>query len=347
MVDANPANNVRQRTVKVSENLYSRDQDDYQGGGSWWGPSRAYMIGNYFPIFAADTLRSIEAIFQGNTSAGSVVSAHLLDGDFNVVASNQFHQLTANEIGAPISFYMGDVPLTPGDYIFVVENVSGNDSVIIGTDDVALPTPEQVSFVDVDVDGTWGYISFTPMVRAITLSGNDPCQNVVMGVNGAVNDASTLGTITMTSIVGGTPIYSFNWNGPAGSGISNNTNMNLSNLSMQGTYTVEVRDGHGCTATKTFNVAGSVGTEEVVLQASDINIFPNPSNGIFNVTLNNATGTYTIVATNVLGEEVYSKQVNANGGVTTQVELNNVAAGTYFITVKSNTSSFTEKVLVK
>ena len=116
---------------------------------------------------------------------------------------------------------------------------------------------------------------------------------------------------------------------------------------MQGTYTVEVRDGHGCTATKTFNVAGSVGTEEIALQASDINIFPNPSNGTFNVTLNNAKGTYTIVATNVFGEEVFSKQINANGGVTTQVELNNVSAGAYFITVKNNTNSYTEKVLVK
>lgn len=347
LTDANPANNVRQRTVKVSQNVYSRDQDDYQGGGSWWGPNRAYMIGNYFPIYATDTLRSIEAIFQGSTGTNSIVSAHLLDGNFDIVASNQFHQLTAEEIGTPISFYMGDLELQPGDYMFVIENVSGNDSVIIGTDDVALPTPEQVSFVDVDVDGTWGYITFTPMVRAITLSGSDPCHNVVIGMNGTVNDASTTGSITMNSVTGGSPIYSYNWNGPAGSGITNNTQKNLSNLTVQGTYTVEVRDGRGCSATKTFDVAGSVGTEEVVLQASDISIFPNPSNGTFNVTLNNAKGTYTIVATNVLGEEVYTNQINANGGVTTQVELNNVSAGAYFITVKNNTHSYTEKVLVK
>ncbi len=93
-------------------------------------------------------------------------------------------------------------------------------------------------------------------------------------------------------------------------------------------------------------VDGTIGVKEVNPDAS-VNIFPNPSNGNFNVIIsNNNIEPTDIVVYNMIGEEVdhlshhvlYTKQVKIN--------LENQCNGVYFVKVKTDNGSITKKLIL-
>ncbi len=122
------------------------------------------------------------------------------------------------------------------------------------------------------------------------------------------NGAAT-GTIALT-VTGGTPNYQYNWADLPGS----NDPKNRSNLAAD-TYSVTITDANGCTHT-----AGATVTQPtaIALQTSTSNASCNGgTDGAVNLTVTGGSGAYT-----------YHWSNNA----TTQ-DLNNVAAGTYSVTV--------------
>jgi len=109
-----------------------------------------------------------------------------------------------------------------------------------------------------------------------------------------------------------------------------------------GTYTVcmEVVNGSGCTdeICKTVTVIG-VGVKENSSNTS-FTIYPNPSNGL--ITVNYPTSS-TIIITNVIGKEVYRNNINGNSSL----DLSHLPVGTYLVTLKTNESSTTKKIIIK
>jgi PKD repeat protein len=108
------------------------------------------------------------------------------------------------------------------------------------------------------------------------------------------------------------------------------------------TYTVcmEVVNGSGCSdeICKTVTVIG-VGVKENSSTTS-FTIFPNPSNGL--ITVNYPTSSIVII-TNVIGKEVYRNNINANSSL----DLSHLPVGTYLVTLKTNESSTTKKIIIK
>lgn len=77
--------------------------------------------------------------------------------------------------------------------------------------------------------------------------------------------------------------------------------------------------------------------------------YPNPSKGLVNVNLQNASigDTKTVVVTNLVGQEVYRMEVkNFNGGEFS-VDLSSLAKGAYFINVSDKTSNGTKKLIIE
>lgn len=76
---------------------------------------------------------------------------------------------------------------------------------------------------------------------------------------------------------------------------------------------------------------------------NNIEIFPNPSNGIFTINLNNPTQS-SVVITDVLGKVVYSEyNIITNKHI---VDLSSMQKGIYLITIEDN-STYTEKITIK
>ncbi len=138
-----------------------------------------------------------------------------------------------------------------------------------------------------------------------------------LGSDGAIN-------ITVT---GGTPGFSYSWTGPSGFTASTE---DISNL-VSGLYSVTITDANGCTITLTdISVSSSVGLDEN--GNIQFSIFPNPSNGIFNITLNEATiEDVTFSIFDITGRLVYLND-DIDRNVFT-INISDKANGTYLLRI--------------
>jgi len=77
-----------------------------------------------------------------------------------------------------------------------------------------------------------------------------------------------------------------------------------------------------------------------------VKVYPNPSNGTFEVTTNNESTIDNIIVSDLTGRIVYSeKPVNSN----ISIDLSNLSTGTYYsvITTENNKVSYKKMVIIK
>lgn len=79
------------------------------------------------------------------------------------------------------------------------------------------------------------------------------------------------------------------------------------------------------------------------------NIYPNPNNGTFNLSINNIKSTDLIVnIQNVLGQSVYSEALNNVSQLNKQINLSNLDSGIYTVTISDkNGLSSSEKIIIQ
>ena len=150
------------------------------------------------------------------------------------------------------------------------------------------------------------------------LNATSSVTDETIGLDGAIN----------ISVSGGVPPYSFSWTGPSG---FTSPSEDISGLA-SGLYSVTITDANGCTTTLTdVLVASFVGLEtEGIVRFS---IYPNPSNGIFKVKLNDNQADFVSVSIyDISGKLVYIKeQVNTNNF---DVDISEKANATYLLKVQ-------------
>jgi hypothetical protein len=138
------------------------------------------------------------------------------------------------------------------------------------------------------------------------------------------------GTITLTTVTGGTEagVYDFSWTASNGGVIpaGQENNQDLTGLSA-GTYTVTVTDDNGCTDTAQFTLTQP---DPMVIAASTQDLDCNADNGA-------PIGAITITST-LGGTPPYTYNWTGPGGFTsTSRDLTGLEAGTYYLTVTDAT----------
>ena len=74
-------------------------------------------------------------------------------------------------------------------------------------------------------------------------------------------------------------------------------------------------------------------------------IYPNPTNGIFNIDVKNAVNNIKVI--NLLGEEVYNEKVsNENAGTTKMVDLTRFVNGMYIVSLTNEVGTSNYKVIL-
>jgi gliding motility-associated-like protein len=121
------------------------------------------------------------------------------------------------------------------------------------------------------------------------------------------------GTASVTAI-GGTPSYTYFWNG-------GETTSTITNLAF-GTYTCTVSDANFCTAEINVIVPDGGGSANVNIISTNVSCFGQ------------ATG--SITATLSIPDTSYTWYWSHNGGLNDSI-ANNLTAGTYYVTITSNT----------
>jgi hypothetical protein len=154
----------------------------------------------------------------------------------------------------------------------------------------------------------------------VSQTGTDPVEGTAVGANGVEP-------------------YTYEWNtgdtGPVISGVPS------------GVYTVTITDATGCTAT-----ADELLTEVSVAELGGngtVTAFPNPSNGDFNVSLQNVeNGAYQISVMNMVGQTINVRTVNVSGNQVINLGDLNLTEGMYFVEVSNqNNEKSVLRVIVK
>ncbi|MFN0216653.1 MAG: T9SS type A sorting domain-containing protein [Saprospiraceae bacterium] len=137
---------------------------------------------------------------------------------------------------------------------------------------------------------------------------------------------ATVNANTITAIAsGGTLPYKFSLNGgvPKSSGVFPNL--------VPGTYTVIAIDANGCTASTANIDVPTVSTIELTA-AWGLTISPNPSTGLFTLTLKNAPDALRAEVLDVTGRLLQSLNLEPIGGqLTTSLDLHDLPQGTYML----------------
>lgn len=75
---------------------------------------------------------------------------------------------------------------------------------------------------------------------------------------------------------------------------------------------------------------------------SEINIYPNPSSGKFQVRSKLSIGSIDVY--NMFGEKIYSSQLNS---VKSEIDLSNKPGGVYFIHIHSDKENVVKKIILQ
>ncbi len=74
-----------------------------------------------------------------------------------------------------------------------------------------------------------------------------------------------------------------------------------------------------------------------------LSIYPNPTNGIFEIELN-YSGAVSIKVYNMLGIMVYDEETNASGKFTKSIDLKGMEDGIYFISIRADDKTYSKKL---
>jgi endonuclease I/chitodextrinase len=83
-------------------------------------------------------------------------------------------------------------------------------------------------------------------------------------------------------------------------------------------------------------------TKEIISTTNDFRIYPNPSNGEFNISFDNLKGDYSIEIYSLIGQKVFEKKNTQ----TTTIAVSNLQKGTYWVRITKDSKSKTEKIII-
>jgi len=147
-------------------------------------------------------------------------------------------------------------------------------------------------------------------------------------------------TTTSATLDAGSGFGSYLWSTSASTQtITVNTN---------GTYYVTVSDNNGCITTDTVNIVFSLGIFNPNGSSTTMKLYPNPSDGVFNVSIDNLeTSNLTLEVMDIHGKVVYNRVVGAvSGSVIEPFNLSDLSMGTYILRLTANGQSSNLRFIV-
>lgn len=174
-----------------------------------------------------------------------------------------------------------------------------------------------------------GFESLPNPVPAASMVYDHVGRALLGGFAGQANSVPT----TITD--GLTANYTFNYTVPS---TSNSANMSAVAL------LIDNATGEIVTAEKTSLSAANVNE----LETMELNVYPNPASGSLNVAFEANNGDFVISLTDLQGRVVSTKEMtNLNGTQVVTFSTEDIASGSYIVTVASNGTKTTKNVVIK
>jgi hypothetical protein len=157
------------------------------------------------------------------------------------------------------------------------------------------------------------------------------------GLDGTINVCNNT-TFNLLDGLSGIVDLGGTWYNPSNQAIVGN---NTTSSNIPGMYNYDYITGNNVCPDDTANVLVTVtncgvGLEEGVFDA--LNIYPNPSSGVLNISNEGSTEALSYTITDINGREVVSAMNAVNGNEVTSINMDANQPGLYFITLRSATS---------
>jgi hypothetical protein len=124
--------------------------------------------------------------------------------------------------------------------------------------------------------------------------------------------------------------YTYTWSA------GGSTTTNASNLA-EGIVTVTVTDANNCTASADCEVQFTVNVKEIAAGINALSVYPNPSNGLVNLSVELAnTSALTIAISDVRGAIVYTTNEATTNSLHKGFDLSHLAKGMYNVSIKTD-----------
>jgi hypothetical protein len=195
-----------------------------------------------------------------------------------------------------------------------------------------------------------------------TFSTQDPCDKMPTNLSTSANGAQTAITMSWDTPESGAPDHYFleltnvttgqvwAWNNVAGSDNSK-TKFGLT----AGDYSWRIRGACGTSGTSWATIfsqpveytLGGARLENSTV--ANLDVYPNPSRDIFNVTFTSEEAqTMTVKVVNMIGEEVFTEELTEFVGQYTQViDMNTQPKGVYFLEITTSTGGINKKIVLQ
>jgi len=140
---------------------------------------------------------------------------------------------------------------------------------------------------------------------------------------------------------------------PSGAGTVNGTNMNVTIdwvMNWEGSATLKVKGVNDCGEgifSQAFSILCSVctGIDESTLKTG-IEVYPNPSKGIFYMKFNANLGQADIRVVNMLNEVFEYKTINSHSGDIVPLDISEFPEGIYFLSIRAGGSEIIKKIVI-
>ncbi len=367
----NGHNNV---SFVIFDNIYSGDPD-FEVVSSIFGPINPgdsltfdYRYTDWSAGTVATELNGDQLLVEISSDCGETYTTALIIDETNHVPSAVMTNRTVD-----LDAYAGEVisvrfyaTWASGDYWLDLDNINvigcpqslgleieSTFASSINADDGAIsvnPTlgqgPYEFLWDDPDAPDNLGVGEYT-----VTVTDLNGCSEVAtvavgacpesLGLDPTIDNESSAGSNDGSiSVVptGGTGPYTYEWdNGP-----TTNTQSNLP----AGIYTVTVMDANGCVDIQAYAVEIGVDVSEIE-KLEDIRLFPNPTDGqaIVQVELNSIADLQVEVI-NVVGQVVYRSNRQSLQSEAFELQLQDQAAGLYFVRIYVDEQVHTEKLIL-
>ena len=272
-----------------------------------------------------------------NASINNSGFYYLVAVDSNACTSSDSIFIEVNE--SPSAQLTPNTTLCEGETLLI--EVSG-----VGNANVQWQGPNNFSSIDT-------IINFSPVELndsgsySLTLTATNNCtfnDEVVVVVNEKPQilftvldeDGTCNGQIELQITNGAAP-FDFIWS----SGLANTDSVDSL---CTGNYSVEVSDFNACKSTQQIFVGTTVSTASK-MSVSSVQIFPNPSNALFNLTFTETPTNISLVVYDMLGKQVVIKEnINSNSYI---VDLQEFENGIYWLEIYTSTERLHAKKLIK
>ena len=272
-----------------------------------------------------------------NTNASGCTQTDILELTINY-AENSIQEISFC-IGDSIVFN-GNTYYNPGLYTDLYQTVNGCDS-IVQTMLSVLPIASNnqnilLCYGDSIMIGTNIYTNSGYFID--TTEGTNSCDSIIYStIEVSYIDIEIIlaGNQLGVSILAGIP-DNYIWS-------TGETTPSIS-LDSTGLYWCIVTDINGCISDTVFYN----NTANILAETSEesLNIFPNPTTGLVNITFFNNEETLLSIK-NILGENIYTSIISKKGNISRAIDISNLSSGVYIINLSTTNRIINKKIILE